>query len=145
MILVDTNILVYSRTGGARQQTAAASWLDEQLAGPARVGLPWESLVGYTRIMSNPRIFSRAMAVGQAWEHVEDWLGRPSAWTPVPGDRHREVLGELLRVVRPASAVVHDAHLAALAIEHGLVLASTDRDFARFPGLRWENPLAEAG
>ncbi len=80
--------------------------------------------------------------MADAWRQVEEWLSCPPAWIPVPADRHREILAAFMRghVVRPA--LVADAHLAALSVEHGLRLCSTDGDFARFPGLRWENPLS---
>jgi uncharacterized protein len=77
-----------------------------------------------------------------AWSQVEDWLGCPTAWVPLPTERHREILGSILRGHGLRADLVPDAHLAALAMEHGLTLCSTDGDFARFPGLRWENPLA---
>jgi toxin-antitoxin system PIN domain toxin len=106
------------------------------------VGLPWESLVAFLRIVTNPRIFRRPQAVHRAWAQVEAWLNMDSSWIPTPTRRHRELLGALITASRAGAELVPDAHLAALAIEHGLVLVSTDGDFARFRGLRWENPLA---
>jgi toxin-antitoxin system PIN domain toxin len=118
----------------------ARDWLDGKLGEPARVGLPWESILAFLRLVTNPRVFARPESVGQAWQQVEQWLDSPSAFVPTPTERHRAVLSPLLaQVTRPN--LVPDAHLAALAIEHGLVLCSTDGDFARFAGLRWENPL----
>ena len=90
----------------------------------------------------NPRAFHNALSVDQAWSHVIDWLDRPAAWIPVPGDRHRDQLTALMQVGSITSRLVSDVHLAALAMEHGLQIASTDGDFARFPGLRWYNPIA---
>lgn len=140
MILVDTNILIYAGTTGA-QQHAARRWLDARLSGPTRVGLPWESLVGYVRIASNPRVFDPPGEVGALWAQVESWLRAPPAWTPVPGADHSTILGRLLGA-SPSHRLVHNAHVAALAIGHGLTLCSTDSGFAHVDGLRWENPLA---
>ena len=92
--------------------------------------------------MTNPRIFEQPEPVARAWRQVADWLGCENAWTPQPAERHPAILGTLLEGPGVQANLVHDAHLAALAIEHGLLLCSTDGDFARFPGLRWENPIA---
>lgn len=142
MILVDVNLLVYASVAQSADHEMARDWLDEQLSSPGRVGLPWESLVGFMRIVTNHRIYPRPASAEQAWGQVEEWLDRPSAWVPTPGPRHREVLAGLMAKIRPTANLLPDAHLAALAIEHGLMVASTDGDFARFPGVRWENPLA---
>jgi hypothetical protein len=106
------------------------------------VGLPWPSLLGFVRLVTNPRVFERPEEVGAAWRQVESWLDCPSVWVPLPTERHREILGPLIARTTGRANLVPDAHLAALAIEHGLLLCSTDGDFARFPDLRWENPLA---
>jgi len=98
--------------------------------------------VAFLRLVTNPRVFQRPEPIAAAWQQVEEWLDCESAWIPEPGARHREILGLLLIGTSARANLVPDAHLAALAIEHGLTLASTDGDFARFPGLRWENPLA---
>lgn len=141
MILVDANLLLYARSRDAPQHSRARAWLDAQLSGRGRVGLPWESLLAFVRLISNPRIFARPEPIAAAWAQVEDWLSASPAWIPVPTDRHLDVLARLLPAAdRPE--LVPDAHLAALAIEHGLMLASADRDFARFEQLRWVNPLA---
>lgn len=142
MILVDANLLVYAKMGGMPQHAAARDWLDERLSHPARVGLPWPSLLAFLRLTSNPRIFERPLGLGDAWRQVEEWLALPAVWIPLPADRHRSILAGLL-AGEIRSDLVMDAHLAALALEHGLVLCSTDRDFSRFAGLRWENPLAK--
>lgn len=140
MILVDANLLVYAHVADVPQHEAARAWLDERLSGTARVGLPWQSLVAFVRIVSNARIFERPEPVTSAWEQVEAWLQAPPVWIPVPTERHREVVGSLMPAASTPN-LVPDAHLAALAMEHGLVLASSDGDFARFRGLHWENPL----
>jgi len=104
--------------------------------------MPWPSLLAFLRLVTNPRVFERPASMRAAWQQVEEWLGCEAVWIPAPTERHREVIGRLLSAASVRANLVPDAHLAALAIEHGLVLASTDGDFARFPGLRSENPLA---
>lgn len=141
MILVDANLLVYAYAVDMPQHAAAKGWLDGRLSGTARVGLPWASLTAFMRLVTNPRVFPRPAAAGDAFGVVRAWLAAPACWVPRPTERHADVLGELLTPdVR--GDLIPDAHLAALAIEHGLLLASCDGDFARFTGLRWENPLA---
>jgi toxin-antitoxin system PIN domain toxin len=121
----------------------ALAWLDERLNGIERVGLPWGALLAFLRLSANPRVLSRPMPLRDATAVVRAWLELPVTWTPEPTERHAATLAALLE---PESKpdLVPDAHLAALAIEHGLTLCSTDRDFARFSGLRWTNPLRAA-
>ena len=143
MILLDANLLIYAHVSSFPQHARARSWLDTQLSGGGPVGLPWASLLAFMRIVTNPRVFERPEAVLEAWRQVGAWLDVEAVWIPEPAERHREVLGSLLHVDGMQANLVPDAHLAALAIEHGLVLCSTDGDFARFPGLRWQNPLQQ--
>lgn len=143
MILLDANLLVYAHVTSLTQHHAARSWLDSRLNGPTPVGLPWPTLLSFVRLVSNPRIFERPQPISKAWKQVDDWLTCPVAWIPQPTERHREILGSFLTDTLGRSNLVPDAHLAALAIEHGLTLCSTDRDFARFPNLRWEDPLQQ--
>jgi toxin-antitoxin system PIN domain toxin len=117
--------------------------LEEALGGPTKVGLPWHSLLGFVRIATNPRILSPPTATRAAWTRVEQWLAQPTAWIPLPTERHQAILSGLLGDdVR--GDLVPDAHLAALAVEHGLTVCSSDGDFARFRDVRWENPLRGA-
>lgn len=141
MILVDVNILVYAHVQGLPQHERAREWLDAQLAGPAPVGLPWPSLLGFLRLVTSPRIFTRPEPMAQALEQAREWLECHTVWIPQPAERHREVLESLLAIPGVKGNLVQDAHLAALALEHGLTLYSADTDFARFPALRWVNPL----
>lgn len=141
MILVDANLLVYARVRAFEQHEAARSWLDERLNGVPGVGLPWPSLLTFVRLVSNARVFERPMPVADAWRQVEEWLDRPAVWSPAPTEHHREVISRLMPAVGNRPNLVPDAHLAALAIEHGVTLCSADADFARFAELRWENPL----
>ena len=141
MILVDANLLVYAHVATFEQHAAAREWLDERINDTAPVGLPWPSLLGFVRLISNPRIFEHPSSVMTAWQQVESWLAAESTWIPLPTVRHQEVLAPLMRSAEGRANLVPDAHIAALAIEHGLVLCSTDGDFARFDGLGWQNPL----
>jgi toxin-antitoxin system PIN domain toxin len=142
VILVDANILLYASDQTSALHMRAQSWLDGELTGLGRVGLPWTTLLAFLRIATNPRVFPRPLTMADAWQQVTAWLARDPVWVPQPTERHADVLGALLAQPGVLGNLVTDAHLAALAIEHGLTLCSTDGDFARFPGLRWLNPLA---
>jgi uncharacterized protein len=115
--------------------------LDERINGTARVGLPWPSLLAFLRLVTNPAVFRKPATMSGAMRIVQAWLSEPTVWIPEPTPHHADLLDKLLGDA-PQSRLVPDAHLAALAIEHGLTLCSNDGDFARFRGLRWENPLA---
>jgi toxin-antitoxin system PIN domain toxin len=143
VILVDANLLIYARSTSVPEHEISRRWLDEKLNQGTRVGLPWPSLLAFVRILSNPRAVSKPEPVTHLWQQVSDWLALEAVWTPSPYNRHADILGGLLPFANTHD-LVPDAHLAALAIEHNLTLCSTDGDFARFPGLRWENPLAAA-
>lgn len=139
MILVDANLLIYASSPESAQHPIAKEWLDDRLNGSARVGLPWPSLLAFMRIVANPRLFEGA-SLSHARSQVRSWLELGNTWIPAPTDAHAGILEELLEN-ESSHLLVPDAHLAALALEHGLVLCSSDGDFARFPQLRWENPL----
>lgn len=141
MILVDANLLIYAHVESFSQHRAAHTWLDAQLNAGYRVGLPWPSLLAFLRLTTNPRVFERPLSAAQAWAQVEAWLGVSSVWIPGPTPEHQEILGELIAQTSAAANLVPDAHLAALALEHGLTLHSTDGDFGRFTKLKWTNPL----
>ena len=143
MILVDANLLVYAHVRSFPQHARARDWLDDQLSRGAPVGLPWASLLAFLRLVTNPRVFQQPEPVAEAWRQVDAWLGAAVVWIPQETDRHGKILGALLVATGAQANLVPDAHLAALAIEHGLLLCSADGDFARFPDLRWLNPLSE--
>ena len=143
MILIDANLLVYAHVASFPQHSKARVWLDSRINAAAPVGLPWPSLLAFARIVSNPRIFDRPTTVSAAWRQVESWLATESVWVPLPTERHQQFLGPLIASAEGRANLVPDAHLAALAIEHGLVLCSTDGDFARFEGLEWQDPLRQ--
>jgi toxin-antitoxin system PIN domain toxin len=142
VILLDANILVYAHVSHFPQHERARGWLDDRLAGALPVGFPWPTLLAFLRLVTNPRIFERPEPIEQAWRQAEAWLNNPVSWVPEPTERHREILARLLLGHGARANLVPDAHLAALALEHGLVLCSSDSDFARFPGLRWHDPLS---
>lgn len=141
MILVDANLLIYASHREAAQHEAAKAWLERSLSSGLRVGLPWASLLAFIRITTNPRIFERPLSVRQATQQVSEWLELAAVWTPAPTERHEKLLAQFLNGLGEGGNLVTDAHLAALSVEHGLTLCSTDRDFAKFTGLRWQNPL----
>jgi toxin-antitoxin system PIN domain toxin len=142
LTLVDANILLYAANRSAPEHEVARDWLDRQLSGTARVGLPWPSLLAFVRLATNPLVVSHPAPMEKAWSQVEEWLAAECAWVPTAGERHRELMARYCRAAWMTSRLVPDAHLAAMAVEHGLRLCSSDADFARFPGLDWFNPLA---
>ena len=141
-MILDANLLLYARNSSDARHGPARDFLEEVLNGPRRVVLPWQTLTAFLRVATHPRVFSSPLSAAVASEQVEEWLAAPAAWVPVPGEGHPDVLLGLLRQLRVVGPLVSDAHLAALALEHGTGIWSTDADFARFPGLRWEDPLA---
>lgn len=142
MILVDANILIYAKMSEFPLHGRAIGWLDDRLNGSTRVGIPWESCIAFMRIVTNPKIFERPLSSEVAWSQVKQWLACHPVWVPRPSDDHRELMDSMLERTRATGNLIHDAHLAAIAMGHGLLLCSTDGDFARFPDLRWENPLS---
>jgi len=141
VILVDSNLLLYAFDAGAEHHVRASSWLEDVLNNSEQVGFAWVALLAFIRIGTNPRALGRAFSVEEATTIVSSLLGRRNAILLHPGERHWILLRRLLADAQARGDLVTDAHLAALAIEHGAVVCTTDRDFARFPGLRWRNPL----
>ncbi|HKX75346.1 MAG TPA: TA system VapC family ribonuclease toxin [Acidimicrobiia bacterium] len=141
-MIVDANVLLFAEDETSPFHRASKEWLTEALNGSVRVGLPWASLVAFLRLRTNPRAYDRPLNAGEAWSRVEDWLNAPAAWVPTPTSRHPEVFGGLVRRYHLTANLIPDAHLAALAIEHGVTVISTDTDFARFSELHWLNPLS---
>jgi uncharacterized protein len=141
VILIDTNLLLYSVVESSPQHRGARQWLEEQFATARKIGLPWHSLLGFVRLASSRSVYQDGPSVGDAWQLVREWLSLDNVWIPQPTDRHTDILDGIFSAARMSSRFVMDAHLAALAIEHGLTLCSADRDFARVPNLRWVNPL----
>lgn len=142
MTLIDANLLLYSVDERSPSHQASRDWLTEVLNGDSRVALPWQSLAGFLRVSTSPRVFARPLAPSAAWDHVHAWLGAQPAWVPQPGSSHAEVLGGLIVRYGLRGNLIPDAQLAALALEHGLTVYSADTDFARFAEVRWVNPVA---
>lgn len=140
-MILDANVLLYARNSSDPRHSAARGFVEEKLNGPHRVGLPWQTLTAFLRIATHPRVFASPLSAATAADQVRAWLAAPAAWVPTPGPDHANVLLALVTELRITGAMVSDAHLAALALEHGTGVWSTDSDFARFPGLRWEDPL----
>ena len=140
-MLLDANILLYAVDSTSHCHRAAADWLTEVLNGDRRVALPWQTIGAFLRISTHPRAASEPLSASDAWAFVEAWLEAPPTWIPPATERTASVLAWLVSRVPVTGNLIPDAQLAALAIEHGLVLYSTDTDFARFPDLRWTDPL----
>ena len=141
MILVDANILLYAEDQLSPRHAAARSWWDAQLSGASPVCLCWTVLAAFVRIGTNPRVFEHPLSLDQAASRVQSWLDQPCMRIVRPTERHWTVFRNMLLEGQASGNFVTDAHLAALAVEHGCELISTDADFSRFPGLRWNNPL----
>lgn len=141
-MLLDANILLYAVDETSSRHMVARTWLEEVLNGPQRVGIPWQSVWAFLRIVTNPRALANPLSAVDAWDLVDGWLSAPASWVPQPGRQHREVLGRLITSGDTRGNLVSDAVLAALAVEHGLAIVSADSDFARFPEVRWVNPVA---
>jgi toxin-antitoxin system PIN domain toxin len=144
MIITDVNPLLNAYNRDFPDHDAARYWWEGVVNGGEDIGLAWVTVLGFIRIMTNPRAMLNPMPVGDAVAAAKSWLDLPNVDIVEPGPRHAEILFRLLRQVGVAGNLTTDAHLAALAIEHQARLASTDTDFARFAGLRWFNPLAKS-
>ena len=141
-MIVDANVLLYAVDGQSPFHESAKEWLETSLNEPVRIGLPWASLLAFQRISTHPRASASPLSPRQAWAFVADWLDADATWVPVPGERHAEIISDLIVTGDLRGNLVTDAHLAALAIEHGVGVCSTDSDFARFPQVPWVNPIA---
>ena len=145
MILVDANLLIYAVDADSSHHAVARRWLETALSGPGWVGLPWIVVLAFVRVTTRSGILRRPLRVEQAIGYVDEWLAQPCVRLVTPGDRHWSILRGLLEGCGTAGNLTSDAHLAALAIEHGCVIASTDNDFKRFSGVGLHNPLGGAG
>jgi toxin-antitoxin system PIN domain toxin len=140
--LPDVNLLLYAVDAEAPRHAAARAWLESVLSGTEEVAFSWAVLLGFIRISTNPAAFEDPMDADEAFDYVKEWLARPVATTLAPGPDHVALMRRLLQPLGIAGNLTSDAHLAALAIEHGAELCSSDRDFGRFEGLRWTDPLS---
>ncbi|MGH8048688.1 MAG: type II toxin-antitoxin system VapC family toxin [Chthoniobacterales bacterium] len=141
MILPDINLLIHAHNSDSPRHAAARGWWDAKLAGSEGVGLAWVVILGFIRITTHASVLTNPWRPDEALSRIEEWLALPHFFIPQPSDRHFERLKSLLEQAGTAGNLTTDAHLAALATERGLILETTDADFARFPGLKWRNPL----
>ena len=141
-MIVDASVLLYAVDAQSPFHRPAKEWLEGALNGSRRVGFPWATLLAFQRIATHPRASAKPMAPEEAWSYVSDWLQAEMSWVPAPGERHAEILEQLIMRGDLRGNLVPDAHLAALAIEHGVGICSADSDFARFPQVGWVNPVS---
>jgi toxin-antitoxin system PIN domain toxin len=142
VILPDVNLLLYAVDEAAPRHRRARAWMEEVLSGTEEVGFAWAVVLGFVRISTNPSVFEDSLEAADAFGYAEEWLARPVSLTLHPGSGHVELMRELLQPLGVAGNLTSDAHLAALAIEHGAELCSSDTDFSRFEGLRWRDPIS---
>lgn len=141
MKLIDLNLLLYAVNRDAAHHRAARAWVEKTLSGEEPVAIPWTVLLGFLRVATHRRILPKPLDGEQAVKVVDGWLRQPVVRTLEAGPRHWSILRELLAETGVGGNLTSDAHLAALAIENGCELCSTDADFSRFRHLRWVNPL----
>jgi toxin-antitoxin system PIN domain toxin len=141
MIIVDANLLIYAVNRDAPRHARAKAWLEQAISGTETVAIPWNVVLAFLRLTTRPGLFRRPLAIRTALDLIGSWLDRDSVTLIHPGPKHYQVLRELLLECGTGGNLTSDAHLAALAIEHGARLYSLDGDFSKFPGLDWRNPL----
>jgi len=141
MIVPDVNLLIYAYNRDAPHHADAKAWWEELLSSSDPVGLPWATTLGFIRLMTHRAVLVTPLPAKDAIAHVRSWYLRPNVSVLEPGPRHLDLLDYLFESLGIAGPLTTDAHLAALAIEHQCELCSNDADFARFPGLRWRDPL----
>jgi toxin-antitoxin system PIN domain toxin len=139
--LPDVNLFLYAVDESSPRHRAARAWVEEVLSGSETVALAWAVLLGFLRLSTHPAVFDAPLGGGEALDLIDGWLEQPCVTVVHPGGRHAAILRELLASLGTAGNLSSDAHLAALAIEHGALLCSCDADFSRFSGLRWVDPL----
>jgi uncharacterized protein len=142
VIVLDANILLYAYDGLSSHHAKARTWVEQAFSGAEVIGLPWQTISAFLRIVTNPRFPGERFTLPEAIEIADQWLEQPNTRLLAPGDDHWRLFRQAAVEGQAAGPLISDAHLAALTIEYGGVLHTTDRDFARFPGLRWVNPLA---
>lgn len=141
MIVPDANLLIYAYNKSADEHAASREWLTDMLSGTESVGFCWQTITAFLRLSTNSKIFDEAYTPAQAIEIVENWLSSAVAHIVVPTERHLSILNDISTDGQVSGPGLMDAHLAALAVEHGATLATTDRDFRRFDGVKLIYPL----
>ena len=142
MMLPDVNLLVYAVDATSPFHPPARRWWDGALSSTFSVGLCWPSMLGFVRLTTSRRMFESPLGIGDALDRVQSWLDQPNVTLLAPTERHWPILSGLLRSSAAGSNLTTDAHIAAYAIEHAGMVYTNDRDFGRFEGLRWRNPLS---
>lgn len=142
MIVLDANLLLYAYDSASSHHEKARNWIEATFSAAAPVGLPWPTISAFLRIMTNPKLPGERFSISEAVDVVNQWIEQPNIRVLVPGEDHWTLFRQMLIEGQARGPLASDAQLAALTIEYGGVLHTTDRDFARFPGLRWKNPLA---
>ena len=144
MKLPDVNLLLYAIDEASPRFEQAGPWVQRLFGGTETVALAWAVVLAFVRLTTKPQVMAAPLAVDEALDVVDGWLVRPNVVVVHPTDRHLAILRELLGPLGTGGNLTTDAHLAALSIEHGAQLCSSDADFSRFPGVRWHDPLRES-
>jgi toxin-antitoxin system PIN domain toxin len=142
VIILDASILLYAYDPTSETHDDARTWVEEVFSGRTLVGIPWQTAHAFLRVVTNPKLTVRRVAAEEAAQVVDSWVAQPNVRFLGPSEQHWNVLRRLMVEGQARGPLVSAAQLAALTIERGGELYTTDRDFARFPGLRWKNPLA---
>ena len=142
MIVIDSNLLIYSYDIDSPNHARSRAWLEKIFSGSEVVGLPWQTVSAFLRVVTNRKLPRSYRPVEEALKTVEEWLAQPNVRVLMPGEGHWALLKRIILEANASGPLVSDAELAALTIEYGGELHTADRDFARFPGLRWVNPLS---
>jgi toxin-antitoxin system PIN domain toxin len=140
-VIVDVNVLLYAATSESVHHDSCKLWLQTALNGDSRVGLPWPSLLSFLRISTHPRVMTNHLTTAHAWDFIDEWLAQPIAWIPAETPHHVSILKNLTTSHHLSGNQIPDAHLAALAIGHGVPVVSCDNDFGRFTEVNWINPI----
>jgi toxin-antitoxin system PIN domain toxin len=143
MTVLDANIILYAYDTMASHHSRARAWIENLFSEGTPVGIPWQTVVAFLRITTNARLPGERLTTAEAVDVVAQWLEQPNVRLLSPTEQHWSLLRQMIVDGQAMGPLVSDAHLAALTVDHGGVLHTTDRDFARFPGLRWNNPLLD--
>jgi uncharacterized protein len=141
VIVLDANILIYAYNRSSAHHTRARAWLEAAFSDIEVIGVPWQAISAFLRVMTNPKLPAERFSLEQAAQVVDNWLAHPNMEILTPGERYWPIFRRMVVEGRAGGSRVSDAEMAALTSEYGGVLHTADRDFARFPGLRWVNPL----
>jgi len=143
MIIPDVNLLIYAYNTGDPRHRAAKKWLEELFNTSTQFGLSWLSISGFLRIITTKTLFGNGYSTSEAFEIVDEWLARPNMVFLMPTAKHYQILKKQVLAAGVSGADLTDAHFAALAIENGVTLATTDSDFSKFKDLKVVYPLTE--